>query len=142
MKKLLFLLVITFSVLMAKADTISYWHVYYNDLCIAELNGHFSDTIISIKHADIKKNDSISIIFTNDYQCSYCSYIVSVFYGNKYIKSVTNNSNWPGRFSFSLLKLFEAVDLKKCRPLSFYYVQTSNEEKASKPQLLFELFFK
>jgi hypothetical protein len=63
-------ILICFSI-SAKADTIDYWHVYYNNNKLKELT-YYTENIIVIKSSDIKAIDSIRVFFYRDTPCDDC----------------------------------------------------------------------
>ncbi|NOT50600.1 MAG: hypothetical protein HOP10_04925 [Chitinophagaceae bacterium] len=70
MKKILFIaLFITCFSQLVKADTTSYWHVYYNKIKMAELGGYGNGHVIKLKTNSIKTGDSITVRY---HQCSPC----------------------------------------------------------------------
>lgn len=70
-----------------QADTIDYWHVYYNDVKIHEFNQHFQGTV-KLKLNTIKSTDSLSVSYFNDTPCHSCTkYLVFEALGIEPIKS-------------------------------------------------------
>jgi len=55
----------------AKADTIDYWHIYYNKIKIKEYN-QYSNGVITLKVKDIKKTDSLTVMYFRDTPCDNC----------------------------------------------------------------------
>ena len=73
MKRILIILITTIGLFnVANADTISYWHVYYNDIRIKEFND-FSKAEIVLNVRDIKPNDSLTIMYFRDTPCQDCA---------------------------------------------------------------------
>lgn len=73
--------------LSLQADTIDYWHVYYNDVKIYEFNQHFQGTV-KLKLNTIKSTDSLSVSYFNDTPCHSCTkYLVFEAPGIEPIKS-------------------------------------------------------
>ncbi|MFA7326842.1 MAG: hypothetical protein WC121_09275 [Candidatus Kapaibacterium sp.] len=69
--KTLILIIIFFSfglLSTAKADSISYYHVYYNSTKISEIN-EYSKGVVILKEADIKMEDSLEIKY---FFCAIC----------------------------------------------------------------------
>ena len=61
----------------AKADTINYWHVYYNKIKIKEYNQYSKGEIV-LKIKDIKKTDSLTIKYFRDTPCENCETQVAI----------------------------------------------------------------
>jgi hypothetical protein len=54
-----------------KADTIDYWHVYYNKTKIKEYN-QYSKGEITLKIKNIKNKDTLTVRYFRDTPCSDC----------------------------------------------------------------------
>ncbi len=61
----------------AKADTIDYWHIYYNNVKIREFNSYGKNEIV-IKSDKIKNNDSLKVIYFRDTRCDNCQTMLTV----------------------------------------------------------------
>jgi hypothetical protein len=61
----------------AKADTIDFWHIYYNNIKIQAYN-QFSKGVINIKIKDIKETDTLTIKYFNDTPCSVCEAQITI----------------------------------------------------------------
>jgi hypothetical protein len=73
MKKILVLMLLLRSfVPEAKADSIDYWHIFYNKTRIGNFV-QFSKHEIVMKLADLKDGDSITINYFRDTHCPDCS---------------------------------------------------------------------
>lgn len=59
---------------IAKADTLSYWHVYYNDLKIKEYVKYsdLTNDFIKLNLKEIKQNDTITVLYYSDTPCNTC----------------------------------------------------------------------
>lgn len=55
-----------------KVDTIDFWHIYYNNLKVKELNITLQDLLLSIKISNVQKTDSLTIKYFRDTPCSDC----------------------------------------------------------------------
>ena len=72
MTRILVILITTIGLFnSAKADTIDYWHVYYNKIKIKEYNQYSKGEIV-LKIKDIKKSDSLTIKYFRDTPCDDC----------------------------------------------------------------------
>lgn len=74
-KTLLFLLLFSFSA--AKADTISSWKVFYNNLKICDLT-QYTKNNIEIHTSQYKKGDYLAIQYSDDTPCHECEYEMEV----------------------------------------------------------------
>jgi len=78
MTKILIILISTFGLFSStKADTIDYWHVYYNKIKIKEFNQNSKGEIV-LKIKDIKKTDTLTVRYFRDTPCSDCETQVSI----------------------------------------------------------------
>ncbi len=85
MTKILIILISTFGLIgSVKADTIDFWHVYYNNVKIQEYN-QYSKGIIVLKIKDIKKTDSLSIKYFRDTPCDDCETQVAIENGRHFV---------------------------------------------------------
>ena len=69
-----------------KADTIDYWHVYYNNSFVREYNQHLKGEL-SLQIKDIKVTDSFTIKYFRDTHCNDCEVNVSIESRNKIVVS-------------------------------------------------------
>ena len=72
MKTIYFLILILLVSNICKADTIDYWHVYYNKTKIKEFNQISRGKTLVFKIANIKKKDSITVKYFRDTPCFDC----------------------------------------------------------------------
>ena len=85
MTRILIILISTFGLFSsAKADTIDYWHVYYNNIKIQEFN-QYSKGAIVLKIKDIKKTDSLTVKYFHDTPCSDCKTQVAIENGRHFV---------------------------------------------------------
>lgn len=78
MSKKLIILFLTFVLVNnANADTIDFWHVYYNKTKIKEYNQYSNGTIV-LNLKQIKKTDSLTIYYFRDTPCIDCETTVAV----------------------------------------------------------------
>ena len=76
--KILIALICTLAMLSSvKADTIDFWHVYYNKVKIREYN-QYSKGVITLPIKDIKKTDTLTVRYFRDTPCSNCETRVAV----------------------------------------------------------------
>jgi hypothetical protein len=83
MKKVLFLILSLFLIQVVKADTIDYWHVYYNGRIFKKYNQNHKNQVIALEFDQIKENDSIKVVFFSDTRCPECLTSLALFNGEK-----------------------------------------------------------
>jgi hypothetical protein len=88
----------------AKADTIDYWHVYYNKTKIKECNQYSKGEIV-IKIKDIKKTDSLTIKYFRDTPCENCETQVIIENG----KYIVTKGKGLGTFSPIKVSLYDLL---------------------------------
>ena len=129
MTKILIILISTFGLYSsAKADTIDYWHVYYNDKVIAKFNSVSKDLNIKIKKSEIKETDTISIRYGKDTRCS-CKYILCVLDEKKRQLRITESDEFWGKLSFGLSDLTKIGQKNGSQRYDFYYWERIVMEK-------------
>jgi hypothetical protein len=104
------------------ADTLDFWHVYYNDVKIHEFNVLSKGKVV-LKSSKIKSSDSLTVKYFKDMRCSSCETYLS--FENNESKALVSTK---GRGTFnpvkmSLLELqqhFKTEGLKTC---NVYYVE-------------------
>ncbi len=72
-------LIILFALLSltAKADTIDYWHVYYNGFLIKKCH-EFGSCILILSKKDIQSTDSLSFKYCRDTPCFDCPSTIKI----------------------------------------------------------------
>ncbi len=107
MTKFVLFLFVTLGLLnITKADTIDFWHVYYNKTKIKEYN-QYSKVEIILKIKDIQKTDSLTIRYFRDTPCSDCETQVAIENGKHFVitKSIGKGTFNPIKISvFDLLQ--------------------------------------
>ena len=63
---------------IVKADTIDFWHVYYNDVIIKGFE-------VTLKTKDIKETDSLTIIYFSDTYYGDCDAKMEIENSNKFL---------------------------------------------------------
>lgn len=77
MKNSFLILLFAICSLNAKADTIDYWHVYYNDVLIKRCNQVSSCRLI-LNKKDMKNTDSLSFKYCRDTPCFDCPSTIKI----------------------------------------------------------------
>ena len=90
MKQIFLILISTLGLSsFVKADTIDFWHVYYNNVKIQEFN-EYSKGEIHFKVKDIKKTDTLTIKYFRDTPCDNCETQVSIENGKHFVITKVN----------------------------------------------------
>ncbi len=77
MKNRTLILLFTLCSFAVKADTIDFWHVYYNGRLIKQCNG-FGTCELTLKSKRVKSIDSLSFMYCRDTRCSECQTTISI----------------------------------------------------------------
>lgn len=74
---------------LSKADTLSYWHVYFNYLKLKEYAeySNLSNDLIKLDQKEIKQNDTLSVIYYSDTPCFSCK--TSIYIIDEKKKNIT-----------------------------------------------------
>ncbi len=126
MKRISLLLISTIGfIASAKADTIDYWHVYYNDIKIKEYNQYAKDEIV-LKIKDIKKSDTLTIKYFRDTPCRDCLTQVSIEPGDD---SVITKGRGIGTFNPVKVPLFDLILKANGEFCNVYYYEEGSKHK-------------
>lgn len=104
------------------ADTIDFWHVYYNGVKIHEFNVLSKGKVV-LKSSKIKSSDSLMVKYFNDTPCRSCETYLSFENTNtKALVSIKGLGTFnPVKISLlELLQHFKTEGLKTC---NVYYVE-------------------
>lgn len=116
----------------AKADTIEYWHVYYNQKKLKEFNSYTNYKII-LKSSQINPGDSIKVYFFRDTPCYDCITNLIVDDVNDKQVVISKGKGTGNALSFSLT---EIVSYKKRTGKTIFnvcYFDRMNVFQAMKP---------
>ena len=135
MKQFILLFISTIGIFNSvKADTIDYWHIYYNDVKIKEYN-HYSKGEITLKIKDLKKTDSLTIKYFRDTPCSDCETQVIVESKSHFV--ITKGKGF-GTFNPIKISVFDLL-LKADRDFSYVYYQEGGKTNQTPRLLLFKI---
>jgi len=128
---------------IAKADTIDYWCVYYNNVKINNFNANselFSGkpNEITLKIKDIKETDSLTIKYYRDWLCYGSNIMVKIENkcGNVITKGVGTES--PNPIKVSVLDLLLKYETDAAKHFFAYYYEYCEYFKIERT-LLFEI---
>jgi hypothetical protein len=119
-------------VIVVKADTIDYWHVYYNDKKPKELTYYTNNTLI-IKSSQIKQGDSIKVFFFRDTPCSDCETNLIVDDINDSRVALSKGKGTGNALSFSLAELLLYKRRTGKDTFQVCYFDKENISQAKKP---------
>jgi hypothetical protein len=128
MKNLLLLFSLLFFSFQAKADTIDFCHVYYNNIKILDIN-FFHQNELVLKLDSIQSSDSISIRYFRDTPCFDCPQSLSIE-NEKHTIFFTKTR--IGTFSPLTFSVQQLVELQKQGYLQSFEVFYSNELTTSR----------
>ncbi len=116
---------------LGKADTLTFWHVYYNANLVAELNELSNEYKLIIEKSKIKKGDSITVYYFRDTPCSSCKSTLQVQDNNNQEVAV-----WNG-VGTTTIKKFAIEDLLKSGSEFFvvWYIEEISGTKLLKSRL-------
>jgi hypothetical protein len=128
-----FLLLFHFS----NADTIDYWHVYYNNTLLANINQNQEGYKLKLNKGDMKPGDSLSIIYYNDTPCQDCETTLYVQGDNNHTLKLMTGKSTSYRFTISAGELVTLAGGAGPDGLEFHYTQA---KWGNWNRILFRLF--
>ncbi|HEV7782150.1 MAG TPA: hypothetical protein VGO58_12840 [Chitinophagaceae bacterium] len=119
--KRIFLMVLTVSgfAQTAKADTIDYWHVYYNKIKIGEFTHYGRPHKITLKLDSLHYGDSITVIYSRDTPCAGCTTHLTVEDGKHHLFLSGEGKGTRNTLAFSIDKL---IDLRNQGYKEYYQI--------------------
>ncbi len=121
---------------ISKADTISFWHVYYNQTKI-EMN-QFSSDLVTIKMNEIKKTDTITVKYFRDTPDMDCEARIVVENQNHLIVAGGKNFGTFSPINFSVFDILKYYQISKEQNYLVYYYE-GMISKPSDRTLLFKI---
>jgi hypothetical protein len=117
---LLLVLTLTGMAQTTKADTIDYWHVYYNKVKIAAFN-EYNIHDITIKMDKVKSHDSITVKYFNDTPCSDCNTHLTVEDEKHHTIVACKGKGVGNPISFALKDLLAYKQRSGCNSFEIFY---------------------
>ncbi|GAB2833678.1 hypothetical protein [Ferruginibacter profundus] len=138
MKKLVlpFLLIFAFAQ-NTKADTIDFWHIYYNQTKIRACN-QFGTYQIVLKLNSIKSGDSITVRYFRDTPCSDCPSLLTVEDEKHRVFASSKGMGTFNPVSFSLDALVELKKQGYNEPFEVFYTDGVVKGRSDK-KLIFRI---
>jgi hypothetical protein len=137
MKKILltisFLFTLTFSAL-SQADTISYWHVYLNNIPIKEFSMTSDNPAVEIPYSNLSRSSILTIEYFKDTSCRNCRTFLIISDSNDNIIDNVKGSG-TNKYYLKLKRLLSENDKRSAFKL---YIR----ESPYRDQFLFTLTFK
>ena len=138
MKKTLVIFILTVGLLnTAKADTIDYWHVFYNKTKIKEFNENSKNMEITLKVKEIKKTDSLTIRYFRDVYYIDCEAKVEI---EDSLKFVLAKGIGIGRGASLKISVFDLLVTARKSPFFAYYYDCATRDREKR--LVFKVEFK
>lgn len=124
MKTIYFLILILLVSNICKADTIDYWHVYYNKTKIKEFNQISRGKTLVFKIANIKKKDSITVKYFRDTPCFDCVTSLTAEDEKHYVVVINHGKGTFNPVSFSLADILRYKEQNNKDYFEVYYYET------------------
>ncbi len=123
----------------AKADTIDFWHVYYNKTKIKEFNQYSKEEIV-LKIKDIQRTDSLTVKYFRDTPCDKCETKVTIENGKHFV--VTEGKD-KGTFNPVTISLYDLLQyhLKAAKEVYEVFYQEEEIINRTQRQLIFRIKF-
>ncbi|MBO9202435.1 MULTISPECIES: hypothetical protein [Niastella] len=137
---LLLLLALTGISQTTRADTIDYWHVYYNKIKIKECNDYNIRDII-IKTDKVKSGDVITVYYFRDTPGSEAITNLSIEDGKHHVVFASKGKGTGNPISFSLKDLLAYKQKSGGNDFEIFYFYNAIGNIAD-PKLLFRIKFK
>lgn len=137
MTKTIVLFILTFFIShICKADSIDYWHVYYNKTKLKEFNQFNAGQTLVLKTGNIKNDDSIIVQYFRDTPCFDCLTTLSAEDGKHY--SVTTNHG-KGTLNPVAISLADIHKYKQENGNDYFEIYYHEENGRTHKKLLFRI---
>jgi len=130
------LTLLLFTTNICKADTVSYWHVYYNKTKIREYIQFMNVETIVLKISEIKAGDSITAKYFRDTPCHDCLTTLTVDDGKHQSVSINHGKGTFNPVSFAVSDL---VQFKEKNNKDYFEIFYSEEPRGEHQILLFRI---
>jgi len=138
MKRIFFILLIVFGIFqIAKADTVDFWHVYYNQVKIEAFSQNGTHEII-LKLDSIKSGDSITVKYYRDTPCFDCLTFITVEDEKHHVFVTSSGKGTFNPISFSLDKLIELRKQGYKQTFEIFYFEGEAKSRSDK-KLIFRI---
>lgn len=121
----------------AMADTIDYWHVYYNQIKIREFNQYGTHEIV-LKVDSIKSADSIVVKYFRDTPCPECTTYLAVENEKHQVLLTSQGQGTFNPISIALNKLLKLWEQGSRQNFEIFYFE-GNGKRSSGKVLLFRI---
>ncbi|WP_026209621.1 hypothetical protein [Cytophaga aurantiaca] len=128
---LLMLLPLLGLVQTTKADTIDFWHVYYNHTKIQEFN-QYGTHEIRLKLESLKSGDSITVKYFRDTPCSRCATYLTVEDEKHHVFVTSSGKGTFNPISFSINKLIELRKQGYMQTFEIFYFEGEIKSRSDK----------
>lgn len=130
-----YILFFLISITCKASDTITVWHVYYNNIKIKEYNQYNNKSPLTLKVSDYKVGDSITVIYLADTKCDDCQTGLMVKSEDNRVTMVGKGVGRGNPISFPVKYLIDPKRKKKKSQI--LYIDSNGKQAIS--TLLFEI---
>ncbi|MFT3705129.1 MAG: hypothetical protein QM802_22370 [Agriterribacter sp.] len=134
-KNILVFILIFFVGNICKADTIDYWHVYYNKKKLKEFNQVNPKVTLEFQISNIKNGDSITIKYFRDTGCSECFTTLTV----EDEKHIVTSNHGKGTFNPLSISLTDILRYKEQSSKNYFEIYYYENEERTNGMLLFRV---
>ena len=113
-------------------DTVDYWHVYYNNGKLNELNFHNETKKIVLSDTSIHTTDSLTIKYFSDAPCSSCLTTISVEDDKNHPVTMGQGKGTNNPISFSLQDIKDFSERSGIKYFELWYYEEGNPKKGRK----------
>ncbi len=118
-----------------KADTIDFWHVYYNNVEIKDYTDYGSISILTLKLDSIKLTDRITVKFFNDRPCFDCKSFLAIE-GLKKKKIILAKGRGTGNpVTFTIKRLLSYKKRFRKNSFGIFYFESKYGKRVNSPPL-------
>lgn len=114
-----------------KADTLDYWHVYYNQTKIREFN-QYGTHEIRLKLDSLKSGDSITVKYFRDTPCFDCRAYLTVENEKHHVFLTSSGKGTFNPISFSVNKLIELRQQGYIQTFEIFYFEGEIKSRSDK----------
>lgn len=116
----------------SNADTISFWHVYYNQVKIRDYNVYSQNAVIKFRVDSIQPADSLTVQYFDDTPCPCAvTLVIQDQQGNAILTRNGRSTHSP--ITFSLFALSEISSTGKQYDFTVYFIE--GELGSSQPKI-------
>lgn len=124
----------------AQADTIDFWHVFYNRTLFKKYDSFVKQPEIVFRRTNIKNTDSLTVKYFRDTPCSSCSTRLTVEDSRQQTVVQSHGKGTFNPLSFAIADLLKGEKTEKQpRYFEVYYYEETGQFKLYGKKLLFRI---